>query len=151
MVAIARNMQRENVQSVSCSKIPGYSSSSSINLAAPPSLHPDLRACVYALRITIPTVDQEGTTTTAPSKSSKNKNASPQIVFKWERRKRGSDAYAPSLRSGCTMSLWNRSGGAGATGVLFGGVTDEDTNEETLESVFHNDLFVFFSHVNSPG
>lgn len=27
-------------------------------------------------------------------------------------------------------------------GVLFGGVTDEDTNEETLESVFHNDMLV---------
>lgn len=41
------------------------------------------------------------------------------------------------------MSLWNRGSGAGPTGILFGGVTDEDTNEETLESVFHNDLFVF--------
>lgn len=29
-------------------------------------------------------------------------------------------------------------------GVLFGGVTDEDTSEETLESVFHNDLYVPF-------
>lgn len=26
-------------------------------------------------------------------------------------------------------------------GVLFGGVTDEDTGEETMESVFHNDLY----------
>jgi hypothetical protein len=26
-------------------------------------------------------------------------------------------------------------------GILFGGVTDEDTSEETLESVFHNDLY----------
>lgn len=34
------------------------------------------------------------------------------------------------------MSLWT----AKNTGVLFGGVTDEDTSEETLESVFHNDL-----------
>lgn len=27
-------------------------------------------------------------------------------------------------------------------GVMFGGVTDEDTNEETLESVFWQDLYV---------
>ncbi|KAJ7632602.1 galactose oxidase [Roridomyces roridus] len=48
-----------------------------------------------------------------------------------------STAYAPSLRSGCTMALWN----AKSTGILFGGVTDEDTGEETLESVFWNDLY----------
>ena len=59
-----------------------------------------------------------------------------QLIVKWERRKRASDAYAPSLRSGCTMTLW----AAKAMGILFGGVTDEDTNEETLESVFWNDL-----------
>ncbi|TFK23379.1 galactose oxidase [Coprinopsis marcescibilis] len=59
------------------------------------------------------------------------------LVAKWERRKRPSDAFAPSLRSGCTMAMWVSKG----TGVLFGGVTDEDKNEETLESVFHNDLF----------
>ncbi len=29
-------------------------------------------------------------------------------------------------------------------GILFGGVTDEDTGEETLESVFWNDLCVPF-------
>ncbi|EKM57740.1 uncharacterized protein PHACADRAFT_116020 [Phanerochaete carnosa HHB-10118-sp] len=58
-------------------------------------------------------------------------------VLKWERRKRSSTAYAPSIRSGCTMALWQTKN----TGVLFGGVTDEDTNEETLESVFHNDLY----------
>ena len=57
-------------------------------------------------------------------------------ILKWERRKRPSTAFAPSIRSGCTMALWP----AKNTGVLFGGVTDEDTNEETLESVFHNDL-----------
>jgi len=60
------------------------------------------------------------------------------LILKWERRKRPSTAYAPSLRSGATMALWaNRS-----TGILFGGVTDEDTSEETLESVFWNDLSV---------
>jgi len=34
------------------------------------------------------------------------------------------------------MALWS----AKSTGVLFGGVTDEDTSEEVLESVFWNDL-----------
>jgi hypothetical protein len=34
------------------------------------------------------------------------------------------------------MALWT----AKNTGILFGGVTDEDTGEETLESVFWNDL-----------
>ncbi|KAH6892783.1 hypothetical protein BKA70DRAFT_1324114 [Coprinopsis sp. MPI-PUGE-AT-0042] len=59
------------------------------------------------------------------------------LTAKWERRKRPSDAFAPSLRSGCTMALWQ----AKNMGVMFGGVTDEDTSEETLESVFHNDMF----------
>ncbi len=27
-------------------------------------------------------------------------------------------------------------------GILFGGVTDEDTSEETMDSVFYNDLYV---------
>lgn len=40
------------------------------------------------------------------------------------------------------MSLWQ----AKNTGILFGGVTDEDTNEETLESAFHNDLYVWCSN-----
>ncbi|KAF8817011.1 hypothetical protein BYT27DRAFT_7325774 [Phlegmacium glaucopus] len=57
-----------------------------------------------------------------------NKQPQTQLTIKWERRKRASDAYAPSLRSG-----W--------MGILFRGVTDEDTNEETLESVFWNDLY----------
>jgi hypothetical protein len=63
------------------------------------------------------------------------KGADP-LILKWERRKRTSTSYAPSLRSGCTMALWPSKN----TGVLFGGVTDEDTHEETLESVFWNDL-----------
>lgn len=51
-----------------------------------------------------------------------------------KRRKIG---YAPSARSGCTMALW----GAKSMGVLFGGVFDDDQNEETLESTFYKDLF----------
>ena len=35
------------------------------------------------------------------------------------------------------MTLWAAKG----MGVMFGGVTDEDKHEETLESVFHNDLY----------
>jgi hypothetical protein len=34
------------------------------------------------------------------------------------------------------MTLWVAKG----MGIMFGGVTDEDKHEETLESVFHNDL-----------
>ena len=59
------------------------------------------------------------------------------LIVKWERRKRPSTAFAPSLRSGCTMALWAAKG----MGIMFGGVTDEDKHEETLESVFHNDLY----------
>ncbi|THH30605.1 hypothetical protein EUX98_g3576 [Antrodiella citrinella] len=59
------------------------------------------------------------------------------LALKWERRKRPTTAYAPSLRSGCTMALWT----ARNMGILFGGVTDEDTSEETMESVFYNDLY----------
>lgn len=65
------------------------------------------------------------------------KSTADPLTLKWERRKKPSTAYAPSLRSGCTMALWT----AKNMGILFGGVTDEDTNEETLESVFHNDLY----------
>ena len=63
-------------------------------------------------------------------------NKADPVTLKWERRKRPTTAYAPSPRSGCTMALWS----AKNMGVMFGGVTDEDTSEETLESVFHNDL-----------
>ena len=59
------------------------------------------------------------------------------LAVKWERRKRPSTAFAPSLRSGCTMTMWPAKG----LGIMFGGVTDEDKHEETLESVFHNDLY----------
>ena len=62
--------------------------------------------------------------------------ATDDLKVKWERKKHASTAYIPARRSGATMALWiNR-----AMGVQFGGVTDEDTSEETLESVFWNDL-----------
>ncbi|PWN47512.1 galactose oxidase [Violaceomyces palustris] len=51
-----------------------------------------------------------------------------------KRRKVG---FAPSARSGCTMTLW----GAKSMGVLFGGVTDTEADEESMESTFWNELF----------
>lgn len=56
-------------------------------------------------------------------------------LCKWEKRK--NVGYAPSPRSGCTMALWAAKG----MGVLFGGVCDDDKDEETLDSVFYNQLF----------
>ena len=87
-------------------------------------------------RITLPstattTLQQKPSSSKAPGKC-----LTTQLTIKWERRKRASDAYAPSLRSVCTMTLWAPKG----MGIFFGGVTDEDTNEERLESVFRNDL-----------
>ncbi|CUA77603.1 Kelch repeat-containing protein 3 [Saccharomyces cerevisiae S288c] [Rhizoctonia solani] len=54
---------------------------------------------------------------------------------KWEKRKKV--GYAPTPRSGCTMALW----ATRSTGVMFGGVYDEDTSEETLDSVFYQDMY----------
>ncbi|KAN0063285.1 Kelch repeat-containing protein 3 [Thecaphora frezii] len=51
-----------------------------------------------------------------------------------KRRKVG---YVPSARSGCTMALWQTK----SMGVLFGGVTDTEADEESMESTFHKDLF----------
>ena len=56
--------------------------------------------------------------------------------LKWERRKKV--GYAPSIRSGCTMTLWANKD----MGVLFGGVKDDDQSEETLVSEFYNDMWV---------
>lgn len=42
------------------------------------------------------------------------------------------------VMTGCTMAFW----AARNMGVLFGGVSDTDPDEETLESVFYNELFV---------
>ncbi|EJT46220.1 hypothetical protein A1Q1_05177 [Trichosporon asahii var. asahii CBS 2479] len=56
--------------------------------------------------------------------------------LKWERRKKV--GYAPSLRSGCSMTHWASKG----MGVLFGGVIDEEKDEESMESIFFNDLLM---------
>lgn len=58
--------------------------------------------------------------------------------WKWEKRRR--IGYAPSARSGCSMTLWAAKG----MGVSFGGVFDEERDEESLESVFYQDMWVFF-------
>ncbi|KDQ52303.1 hypothetical protein JAAARDRAFT_198471 [Jaapia argillacea MUCL 33604] len=76
--------------------------------------------------------------TPAPQTKTKTKEKEKDyaaITFKWEKRKKV--GYAPSLRSGCTMGYWVSKG----MGVMFGGVTDEDTSEEVLESVFWNDMY----------
>ncbi|KAM5543557.1 hypothetical protein V8D89_002808 [Ganoderma adspersum] len=86
----------------------------------------------WFLRMTLNTPE----TVVSPTASSKASSSDP-LALKWERRKKSSTAYAPSLRSGCTMAVW----AAKNMGVLFGGVTDEDTSEETLESAFHCDLY----------
>ncbi|PPQ88882.1 hypothetical protein CVT25_009117 [Psilocybe cyanescens] len=96
----------------------------------------------WLLKITMPSDDTPLSPTTSTPKSTKPKPSSSKLsanmpTFKWEKRKRPSDAYAPCLRSGCTMALWAAKG----MGILFGGVTDEDTSEERLDSVFWNDLY----------
>ncbi|KAF8680544.1 Galactose oxidase [Rhizoctonia solani] len=62
-------------------------------------------------------------------------NAEDPLKPKWEKRKKV--GYAPTPRSGCTMALW----ASRSTGVMFGGVHDEDTSEETMESVFYQDMY----------
>ena len=57
--------------------------------------------------------------------------------LKWERRKKS--GYVPSLRSGCSMTHW----AAKSMGVLFGGVLDEENEEEDMTSTFYNDLYAY--------
>ncbi|BGP24519.1 Kelch repeat-containing protein 3 [Rhodotorula toruloides] len=56
--------------------------------------------------------------------------------FKWEKRKNPGNPPNPT-RSGCTMAYWANKG----MGILFGGVSDDDKDEETLDSTFYNELF----------
>ncbi len=56
-------------------------------------------------------------------------------LVRWQRRKKLS--FAPSLRVGCTMVHHK------ARGLLFGGVYDAEETEETLDSVFFNDLYAY--------
>ncbi|KIY73251.1 galactose oxidase [Cylindrobasidium torrendii FP15055 ss-10] len=70
-----------------------------------------------------------------PAEGASTKNFEP-LKVKWEKKKQASTSYAPAARSGATMTLWANRG----MGVQFGGVTDEDVNEESMKSVFWNDL-----------
>lgn len=54
---------------------------------------------------------------------------------KWEKRRRVG-GFSPSLRSGTTMANWSLKG----MGVLFGGVFDDESDEEHMTSSFYNDL-----------
>lgn len=59
-------------------------------------------------------------------------------LTKLEWVKRRKVGYAPNpTRSGCTMALWQSK----SMGILFGGVTDTEADEETMESTFHKDLY----------
>ncbi|KAF9111143.1 hypothetical protein BGX27_005351 [Mortierella sp. AM989] len=61
-------------------------------------------------------------------------NADPKLI-RWEKKKKSGSA--PTPRSGCAMAPYkNRA-------VLFGGVYDDDVNEETLESTFYNELYTY--------
>ncbi|KAF9126155.1 hypothetical protein BGW39_006840 [Mortierella sp. 14UC] len=61
-------------------------------------------------------------------------NTDPKMI-RWEKKKKSGSA--PSARSGCSMAPYkNRA-------VLFGGVYDDDVNEETLESTFFNELYTY--------
>lgn len=60
---------------------------------------------------------------------------------KWE-KKRKVGGFSPSLRSGTTMATWTLRG----MGIMFGGVFDDEADEEHMTSVFYNDLVchIFF-------
>lgn len=58
-------------------------------------------------------------------------------TFKWEKRRVPSSAHVPSPRAGATMALWSTR----AMGIMFGGVTDVERDEEGMESVFWTDLY----------
>ncbi|KAL1719131.1 hypothetical protein EV715DRAFT_290573 [Schizophyllum commune] len=88
----------------------------------------------WLLRISVPTPDPDKPEPTTSKKGAKAPEDT--LDIKWQRLKRPSTAYAPILRSGCTMALW----AARNQGIMFGGVSDEDVNEETMRSVFYNDL-----------
>ncbi|KAJ1569443.1 hypothetical protein HK096_003116, partial [Nowakowskiella sp. JEL0078] len=63
------------------------------------------------------------------------KMSTDEKTIRWERRKKG--GISPSLRSGSTMAGFkNRA-------VMFGGVTDIEEDDERLESLCHNDLFIY--------
>lgn len=62
--------------------------------------------------------------------------ASATPSFKWEKRRTVNSSHVPSPRAGATMALWSARG----MGIMFGGVTDVEHDEEGMESVFWADL-----------
>ncbi|KAK9450778.1 uncharacterized protein V1518DRAFT_411683 [Limtongia smithiae] len=54
---------------------------------------------------------------------------------RWERKRKS--AWGPSPRVGCSM-VYHK-----GRGILFGGVYDTEETEETLDSVFYNDLYAY--------
>ncbi|CCF56946.1 hypothetical protein KAFR_0B06500 [Kazachstania africana CBS 2517] len=56
-------------------------------------------------------------------------------AIRWERRRK--QGFQPSPRVGCSMAYHK------GRGILFGGVYDFDETEESLESIFYNDLFTY--------
>lgn len=61
-------------------------------------------------------------------------------TVRWERRRKS--AWAPSPRVGCSM-VYHK-----GRGILFGGVYDTQETEETLDSVFYNDLYAYQINTN---
>lgn len=61
-------------------------------------------------------------------------------AIRWERRKK--QGFQPSPRVGCSMVHHK------GRGILFGGVFDFEETEESLESMFYNDLFTFQIETN---
>ncbi|KAL7412220.1 hypothetical protein BDY24DRAFT_352931, partial [Mrakia frigida] len=64
-------------------------------------------------------------------------DATDMTKWKWEKRRRV--GYPPSTRSGCSMTHWPAKG----MGVCFGGVFDDDRDEESLDSIFYQDAYAY--------
>ncbi|KAK9459858.1 uncharacterized protein V1516DRAFT_665371 [Lipomyces oligophaga] len=60
--------------------------------------------------------------------------------FRWERRRKS--AWSPSPRVGCSMVPHK------GRGILFGGVYDTEETEETLDSIFYNDIYAYQINTN---
>ncbi|KAJ3120197.1 hypothetical protein HK098_004791 [Nowakowskiella sp. JEL0407] len=68
------------------------------------------------------------------------KMSTDEKAIKWERRKKG--GMTPTIRSGCTMTAFkNRA-------VLFGGVTDMVEEDDHIQSMCHNDMYIYALETN---
>ncbi|KAK9239066.1 hypothetical protein V1525DRAFT_356763 [Lipomyces kononenkoae] len=56
-------------------------------------------------------------------------------TVRWERRRKS--GWAPSSRVGCSMMFHK------GRGILFGGVYDTEETDETLDSVFYNEVYAY--------